>query len=206
MVECLKNVHVQELYQHMQMFDKDCPLRADLGFTHIGPWKPVIDSYIKKPFLPKVPEEILKNKEENAVPCIVGFNKDDGLLLSTRFLKDPHTLDYFIKNQNVCGPVYLLGKDKENASEEDILKANSLIQSYTEPGSNTTFSEYTDLFTDAIFAAGTHKLANYLVSNNRKVFKYIFSYQGNLKMNYGLEMCYIFQDQHLLEISSPLPS
>merc|ERR1719206_199903 len=178
-VECLRSVPAQELYEQMQIFDKDCPLRSDLGFTHIGPWKPVIDSFIERPFLPKAPEEILKNREENPVPCIIGFNKEEGLLLSTRFLKDPHIHEYFIKNKDICAPVYLLGKDKEVAKEEDIAAADKLIQSYSKSGINTSFAEYTDLFTDAIFAAGTHKLVNYLVKNNRKVFKYIFAYQGS---------------------------
>lgn len=181
-VECLKSTPVKELYEQLQMFDKDCPLRDDLGFTHLGPWKPVVDSFIEKPFLPKDPEEILKNKEENSVSSIVGFNKEDGLLLSTRFLKDPHVLNHFVENQLVCAPIYLLGKDKQVASEADTAKSEELIQSYSKSGTNTTFAEYTDLFTDAVFAAGSHKLANHLVKNGRKVFKYIFSYQGSTSL------------------------
>ena len=164
------------------MFDKDCPLRDDLGFTHLGPWKPTVDSFIEKPFLPKDPEDILKNREENNVPAIIGFNQEDGLLFSTRFMKDPNIQQYFVDNQKMCGPIYLLGKGKELATEKDIARSESLIKSYTKTGINTTFDEFTDIFTDAIFGVGTHKMSNYFVKNNRKVFKYIFSYKGNLTL------------------------
>ena len=188
-VECLKRVPVKELFANMQMFDKDCPLRDDLGFTHLGPWKPVVDSFIEQPFLPKDPEEILKNKEENNVPAIIGFNKEDGQLISTRFIKDPHVQQYFEENRKMCGPIYTLGKDKQVATAQDIARSERLIDSYSTSGTNTTFDEYSDLFTDAVFAVGTHKLSNLLVKNNRKVFKYMFSYRGKfseIKTNHKL--------------------
>ena len=89
----------------------------------------------------------------------------------------------------MCGPIYTLGKDKQVATEEDIARSEKLIDSYSTSGTNTTFDEYSDLFTDAVFAVGTHKLSNLLVKNNRKVFKYMFSYRGKfseIKTNHKL--------------------
>ena len=42
-VKCLQSVSVKSLYANLLMFDQDCPLREDLGFPFMGPWKPIID-------------------------------------------------------------------------------------------------------------------------------------------------------------------
>eukprot|EP00092_Neocalanus_flemingeri_P017124 GFUD01018520.1.p1 GENE.GFUD01018520.1~~GFUD01018520.1.p1 ORF type:complete len:581 (-),score=109.13 GFUD01018520.1:68-1810(-) len=178
-VECLQTVPLKSLYASLLMFDQDCPLREDVGLAFLGPWKPSVDSFIEKPFLPKDPEDILKNGEDNNVPAIVGFNQEDGLLFTTRFLKDPDIGHSFIENQKICGPIYFLGKEKELINEKDIEQSERLIQSYSNSETNATFAELTDLFTDSVFGVGSHKLSNYLVENKRRVFKYIFSYSGS---------------------------
>jgi len=176
---CLQSVPVKDLYNSVLMFDQDCPIRDDLGLAFLGPWKPSVDSFLEKPFLPKDPKDILLNGEENDVSAIIGFNQEDGLLFTTRFIKDPSIQQDFFDNEKVCGPIYFLGQEKDLITEHDMTISNRIIKSYSSSDTNTTFEEFTDLFTDAVFGAGTHQLANNLVENNRKVFKYIYSYKGS---------------------------
>ena len=122
--------------------------------------------------------EILKNKHENKVDVLIGFNKEDGQLFSTRFLKDSHKVNFFLENLDLCGPIYLLGKDKDSIGPNDVASTKQIVQAYSETDANLTFDEITDLFTDAVFGLGTEKLADYLIRNDRKVFKYLFAYRG----------------------------
>jgi len=180
-VECLQTVPLKDLYSSLLMFDQDCPFRDDLGFAYLGPWKPSGDSFLGNPFVPKDPEDILKHGEDNNVPVIVGFNKEDGLLLTTRFIKDPIVKHNFVANQHTCGPIYLLGKETEEITEKDIALADKIIKSYSS-GVNTTFEEFTDIFTDAVFGVSSQKLAEYLLQNERTVFKYMFAYTGSTSL------------------------
>merc|ERR1712215_632408 len=60
LLTCLQATSPPDLYKHLFVFD-ECAIRADLGLTFPGPWVPVVDDYVEESFLPKDPQEILKN-------------------------------------------------------------------------------------------------------------------------------------------------
>eukprot|EP00092_Neocalanus_flemingeri_P021127 GFUD01022894.1.p1 GENE.GFUD01022894.1~~GFUD01022894.1.p1 ORF type:complete len:581 (+),score=136.25 GFUD01022894.1:59-1801(+) len=177
-VGCLQSASPGDLYKHILMFD-ECSVRADLGLTFPGPWVPVVDNYLEEPFLPRDPEEILKDGKENKVPVMIGFTKEDGLLYTTRFIKDPEFEKHFNDNWDTCAPINLLGKESHAISDQDIEYVNNLRKSYSSNSDQIKPAELTTLFTDAVFGLSTHKVAKYLAQSNKSVYKYIFSYRGS---------------------------
>ena len=168
---CLQPVPTWDLYKHIMMFD-------ECGLTFLGPWVPMVDDYLEDPFLPQDPEEILKDWNENKVPVMIGFTKEDGLLYITRFIKDPEFVKHFFENWDTCAPINILGKESHLISEEDIEYVNNLRKSYSSNSDQIEPDELTTLFTDAVFALSSHKVAKYLARSNKSVYKYIFSYRG----------------------------
>ena len=167
-IECLQNVPVHDLHKHVMMFN-ECSIREDISLTFPGPWVPVVDQYLDDPFLPDTPENIINDGKEAVVPVMIGFTKEDGLLYTTRFIKDKEFEKYFEDNWNTCGPTNLLGKESELITERDIEYVTNLRKSY---------ETLTTLFTDAIFAIPSHRMAHQLAARNNQVYKYIFSYRG----------------------------
>ena len=168
--DCLRNIPVNTLYNNIMMFD-ECSLRADIGLTFPGPWVPVVDNYVDKPFIAEAPEDILETGKENKVPTMIGFTKEDGLLFTSRFIKDKDFKNFFLENWESCGPINLLGKETSFITKEDVAYVNNLRDKYPK--------DLTDLFTDAIFARSSHIIANKFSQRNKHVYKYIFSYKGN---------------------------
>jgi len=53
----------------------------------LNPWQPYIDGNtgIQDPFLPELPEEILRSGDYDKVPIIIGDSSEDGLLVTLMF-------------------------------------------------------------------------------------------------------------------------
>ena len=77
-------------------------------------------------------------------------------------------------NWETCGAVNFLGLERTAVSEADVDRTNSLRANYPDGQLGLTL-----MFGDAVFGAGTHKLAKSLVSRGRPVFKYLFAYRGS---------------------------
>jgi len=171
---CLRDLPARKLYLHLFLFDS-CSVRTDLGLTYPGPWVPWVDSSLSQPFLPKDPAEVLRKGEDKALPVMVGFNSEEGLLYTTRFTKSPDFETKFLTDWTSCGPINFLGKEKDAVTEDDIAKVDTLRANYP-PGT----PGLTDMFTDAIFAASSHQVARWLAGHGRPVYKYYFTYKGSL--------------------------
>lgn len=64
-------------------------MRAATKFTKFGIlphyFKPIVDDFVKEPFLPKEPSELIEAGTFNHVPLIIGCNKDEGAILGDTF-------------------------------------------------------------------------------------------------------------------------
>ena len=91
-----------------------------------------------------------------------------------RFQKDPSSYTAFMADWETCGAVNFLGLERGAVSKADVDRTNSLRANYPDGQLGLTL-----MFGDAVFGAGTHKLAKSLVSRGRPVFKYLFAYRGS---------------------------
>ena len=78
------------------------------------------------------------------------------------------------------------------SSEDDINKAHELVEYYLGSVDNINEDNWqgmVDMFTDAGWLYGTHKMVNYLANHGVTVFQYILTYQGkhSLTQLYGLD-------------------
>ena len=107
------------------------------------------------------------------VPSSAILNKiTKTIIFITRFIKYAEFGKHFHDNWNTCAPVNFLGKESDLITKEDIEYVTHLADSY---------QDLTALFTDAMFALSSDKVAEHLVQRNSHVFKYIFSYRGQSK-------------------------
>ena len=59
-------------------------------------WMPYDDhDWIKESFFPQHPRKILEDGNFNAVPTMIGMTKDEGLLVSSAFYKNPEKIEKF---------------------------------------------------------------------------------------------------------------
>ena len=111
------------------------------------------------------------------MPVMVGFMEQDGLLYTTRFLKDPEFADAFAGNWSRCGPVSLLGREEEEEKGERALQlTDRLAREYgalRQDGSlRLNGTGMTDLMTDSVFAESSFRLSQHLVRLKRPVYRY----------------------------------
>ena len=176
-------------------------------------WMPVIeDTIIENSFLPDDPEKLLKSGEFNKnVEVILGSNEDEGILMVLNELRDPSLWENYRNNFGILGPTYLFAIVNEvDITEHDVDKALQLMEYYI--GSVDNFdSEHQqgafDMFTDAGWLFGIHKMVNYLANHEVKVFQYILTYQGQYSLTqfYGLDAVGVCHGDDLFYIWESLP-
>ena len=72
-------------------------------FLFVGPWVPVVDSFLDSPFLPAEPEVLQRQNATAArVPVMLGFTSEDGLLFTSRLVADPQFNARFISDKRMA--------------------------------------------------------------------------------------------------------
>jgi len=192
---CLQEASVQELLNKHLMFADECQIRSDLEWMHEAmvyphPWVPVMDTYANRSFFPGTPENLFSSGKVADVPIMVGFNNNEGLVASTRFVVDPPYLNTFFSNFESCGPVNLYGLDPSQITENLILDSNQLLEEYLiyqgDADCNLNWSEdchlivdrFSDLMGDAVFIKSTHEASEYLRQNKILAYRFIFDHIG----------------------------
>ena len=139
-------------------------------------WQPTDDSsYLKHPFFAKHPREIMSKGEFNAVPTMIGANKDEGLLYTAGFHADPQKYNCYKSEKSKCIAINFLG------AYEDIdpLKAKAIEDYYFQDGINFEtkegFRNVTDALGDSGFLFGTDLMARQLASKS-KTFYYHYEH------------------------------
>jgi hypothetical protein len=109
------------------------------------------------------------------VPVLLGFMEHDGLLYSTRFLKDPAFGATFARNWRTCGPTTLLGVDAAGLTSEHQALADRLARDYGVLSADGTVvtngTGMTDIMTDGVFGESTFRLSQQLFRLNRPVYR-----------------------------------
>ena len=72
-------------------------------------------------------------------------------------MRDPEFFEKFKTNWTLCGPNSIFGMESFEIDESVIKRANNLRKHYSKR-QQTTLAEYTNLYTDSIFARDTHRL------------------------------------------------
>ena len=90
---------------------------------------PVVDTFCSTPFLPDEPERLLAAGNYNHVPVIIGFNKDEGTMITQLKLRNPKQcyLDKFNSSVSTFSARMLFNRDPDEADEVDEEVAMKLI-------------------------------------------------------------------------------
>lgn len=173
-VECLQTAPLDKLLDYTYQFDQ-CNVRSDLKISYPTPWIPTVDRWAPTSFLPGTPKELTSEGGVARVPILVGFNKDEGLLLTTRFIKEPDFMEHCLKNMNTCGPINLFGIREEDITEEHISETHRLIEAYgaVQEG-KLHLRQFRDLAGDAVMALDTHTFTELLKRQGYSVYRYTF--------------------------------
>ena len=109
-----------------------------------------------------------------------------GILMFFNELKNSSLWEDWRNNFDVLAPTYLFAiVDEKDITESDINKAHELLEYYVGSVENINEENWQgmiDMFTDAGWLYGTHKMVNHMANHGVKVFQYIFTYQAWLCM------------------------
>ena len=136
-----------------------------------------------EPFLPQSPEQLLSSGNFNTkVDVIIGNVADEGIMFLLSPLAGFETWEDFKNNFYIYGPRrFFKIANQSEISETDIEKTHQIVEFYLGSDDNINEEhrqELFDMFTDAAMLYGSYKTTQYLLKNNVKTFKYIFSYEG----------------------------
>ena len=172
LIPCLQSTPLKQILDQTFMFD-DCNMRDDFSLVYPGPWVPVPDLYADRSFVPGPPEQLVRQGRGARVPVLLGFTDHEGLLYTTRFMKEPAFKQFFTTNLNTCIPVNLFGLMKEDITERDIEEGNRLVREYgAMEGDQVVTTAMTDLLGDAVFWRDGHRLSTILAEQNYTVYRY----------------------------------
>jgi len=135
------------------------------------------------PFLPLHPIAAVKyGQHAKEVDIMVGFNEDEGLLITEFFLQAPHLYDVVRQLWPVLGPYSLLGVHSSEATTDIVNLATDLVTAYAGGLENLApdhFANVTELYTDSFFwYAASLFLEYHLPWAEGTNYQYRFSYFG----------------------------
>merc|ERR1719369_1058272 len=148
--------------------------------------QPSIDkTHSPSPYLQENPLDLVKSGHYNTeVDLMLGFNEDDGMLISQFFLQAPDLYKVLVDAWDFLGPFALLQKHHTEITDVDLEVATEIIDYYTE-GSGLeslgpeNFWNITNMFTESFFTFGNYLFLQHHLQHSRvNTFQYRFSYFG----------------------------
>ena len=146
--------------------------------------QPSIDrEHSPNPYLPEDPLTLVKSGQYNTeVDLLLGFNEDEGILISQFFLQAPDLYNVLKDAWDFLGPFALLQKHHTDITENDIETATDILDYYTNGGGLETlgpdsFWNITNMFSDSFFTYANYLfLEHHLEHSTANTFQYRFSY------------------------------
>ena len=114
----------------------------------------------RDPFFHRDPGQLSLKGEfiSEGIPIMVGVTKDEGLLVTTEFLKQPETFDHFSGNWHKCRTQHMFSKlnSAETTPPADEVEEFYFGSKNLELDLNKHFTNLTNMFTDVMFSAKNH--------------------------------------------------
>ncbi|XP_030828046.1 cholinesterase 1-like [Strongylocentrotus purpuratus] len=189
LVECLKNVEINELLAAQAALVGKY-LHVELLFV------PVVDGA----FLPDVPLELIKRREFKSVPTLLGTNREEGTLIALR------AYPLYIGSRNPPTTTLQEFRDflPDYLYEYTPLVASAVEQWYidwklADDPEADQFEAFVNLQTDQVFACSTEAMARALEESGAPVFRYEMTHDpstlivpGWLGAGHGEDLQFVF--------------
>jgi len=171
----------------MKRLFKNCTCGKILGDENVldpsefFPFRPIVDDFCSDPFLPDEPVNLLKSGKFNHVPVIVGFNRDEGIMIKVITEKaKPALLEKFNGNLSKFSAFMFLSRDVDEFDNMDEEVINKVLETsgVTEISkSPDTVEKLANVYGDSYFLAPNLDFSKMMASSsNCPVFQYRFSY------------------------------
>ena len=145
--------------------------------------QPAIDISQPHPYLPYNPLLMVQNGQyQTDVDLMLGFNEDEGILITQFFMAAPSLYDVLKEAWNFLGPFALFQSHHTEITEQQIDIATEMLNFYTDNAgvenlSPDKFWNVTDMFTDSFFTFANYLfLKHHLEHSTAKTYQYRFSY------------------------------
>lgn len=147
------------------------------------PWKPLVDHWSSKPFLPKDPRSAILAGEFSRIPLLHGICSHEGVMMVSHLVKEPKRWQVLKESwwkylSMIAFHNHIEDMDKHDKETMENIKAEYL--GMREVGEDTTL-QLVDLFTDSYFKVGTLETCQLLASQGVPAFQYRFCYRGSWK-------------------------
>lgn len=171
LIPCLQDTPVKQIIEQTLLFD-ECGMRSDYFMSNPGPWIPVSDPYADKSFIPQDPGSLVEQGLSSKIPVLMGFNEAEGLLYSTRFIKDTEFYQYFKKNLDKCLVLNTLSMGENGLEEKLVSRAHELVKEYNGIQDGEMINQgFTDMVGDARFILSAHQHTELLRNQNHTVYR-----------------------------------
>ena len=144
--------------------------------------QPSIDSLNPSPYLPDNPLDLLQiGKYHTDIDVMLGFNEDDGFLVTQFFKVAPSLFDLVRHFWGTLGPFALFQKHYLEISDMEVEISAEILEHYSENGIQNLgpddLQNITDMFTDSFFTWANYLfLKHHLGHSMAKTYQYRFSY------------------------------
>ncbi|XP_023321978.1 liver carboxylesterase 1 isoform X2 [Eurytemora carolleeae] len=156
--------------------------------------QPVVDgNFSDSPFLPAEPKDLIKlGKYDRDVDVLLGFNRQEGLMVTSLFKDYPLLYTAMAASWPVLGPFSLLGRHHSEITERDKEIANEILSFYvgnvTDIGPDK-LDNITDMYTDSFFSYGVHNFLHHHLKHTRgNTYQFVYSYEGEMGPGHSAEI------------------
>lgn len=141
------------------------------------PFKPVLDNATSQPFFRKDPFEILESGDFRQIPIMIGNNRDEGLIVSSSFIRDPQLWSEFRQNLGDLLPLIFFGRTKSSIQTEDVDSLKILLPSGIVP---FDFKNLTDFVSEnVILPLESITIDHFQQHNPSGTFVYQYTHQNS---------------------------
>ena len=171
---CDPTASTAEIYNCLNKLESEKLMHPDYPEDEFYPaatkgFKPIIDDFTSKPFLPKEPLEVIEKGDFNMVPTIIGGNKHEGNMF---LIFNQNLTDQIENDWNKVVPVNLLGRESDSLEGEtdEISKMvkTEFFQGRTPDPDTQDWLTFVDLYGDSFANYASTKFARMLAAKSKK--------------------------------------
>jgi len=165
-------------------------LFTDWDHAHPMPWTPCRDTHAEVPLVPRDLKSALEAGEAGSIPVIMGCCRDEGLIMTAKFFKEPERWKLLASEWSIWAPLLLFNRERDMTTADDRKDVEEIRQFYFPhetdisnlPPSDENIQKLTEMLSMSWFQYPMDRDSKLIAQNGGSVYTFLLTYPPDFSL------------------------